>query len=197
MAKNNTCFVGKTSIHAEITASYSRCDLGKRCVNKTTDNKVLRKYTLVSDISNKKVIGWTLYEKGGMNAEIMVEFIDENITGKYKKHLIIMDNGGAYKSQKVKDIVKETNNGLLYSFHYRSKTNAIESWFNQFKYYFQLNCSGAITYSQLKVKVKDAIKSIQKSSYSNYMKCAYIDKEIRKYHPKKSTRRRKPKEYIY
>ena len=107
-----------------------------------------------------------------------------------------MDNGGAHKSQKVKDIVKESKNNLLYSVPYRPKTNAIESWFNQFKYYFQLNCSGAITYSQLKVKVKDAIKSIPKSSYSNYMKYAYIDKEVRKYQLKKSTRRRKHKGYI-
>ena len=39
----------------------------------------------------KKLHFWTLYEKGGMNAEKIVEFIDENIKGKYKKHLIIMD----------------------------------------------------------------------------------------------------------
>ena len=169
--------IDETSIHSEMTASYSRCDLGKRCVKKTTDNKVFRKYTLVSAISNKKVIGWTLYEKGGITAERMVEFIDKNIKGKYKKHLIIMDNGGAHKSQKIKDIVKESRNNLLYSIPYRPKTNAIESWFNQFKYYFQLKCSGAITYSQLKVKVKDAIKSIPKPSYSNYMKYAYIDKK--------------------
>ena len=76
-----------------------------------------------------------------------------------------MDNGGAHKSQKVKNIVKESKNNLLYSVPYRPKTNSIESWFNQFKYYFQLNCLGAITYSQLKVMVKDAIKSISKSSY--------------------------------
>ena len=188
--------IDETSIHAEMTASYSRCDLGKRCVKKTDDNKVFRKYTLVSAISNKKVVGWTLYEKGGMTAERMVEFIDQNIKGKYKKYLIIMDNGGAHKSQKVKDIVKESKNTLLYSVPYRPKTNAIESWFNQFKYYFQLNCSGAITHSQIKIKVKNAIKSIQKSSYSNYMKYAYVDKEVRKYQPRKSTRRKKSKEYI-
>ena len=69
-----------------------------------------------------------------------------------------MDNGGAHKSQKIKDIVKESKNNLLYSVPYRPKTNAIESWFNQFKYYFQLKCSGANTYSQLKVNVKDSIK---------------------------------------
>ena len=188
--------IDETSIHAEMTASYSRCDLGKRCVKKTYDNKVFRKYRLVSAISNKKVVGWTLYEKGGMTAKRMVEFIDQNIKGKYKKYLIIMDNGGAHKSQKVKDIVKESKNTLLYSVPYRPKTNAIESWFNQFKYYFQLNCSGAITHSQLKIKVKNAIKSIQKSSYSNYMKYAYVDKEVRKYQPRKSTRRKKFKEYI-
>ena len=33
------------------------------------------------------------------------------------------------------------------------------------------------------------------SSYSNYMKYAYIDKEVRKYQSRKSIRRKKPKEY--
>lgn len=41
-----------------------------------------------------------LLEKGGITAERMVEFIDKNIKGKYKKQLIIMDNGGAHKSKK-------------------------------------------------------------------------------------------------
>ena len=30
--------IDETSIHAEMTASYSRCGLGKRCVKKTDDN---------------------------------------------------------------------------------------------------------------------------------------------------------------
>lgn len=59
---------------------------------------LFRKFTLVCAINNKKIIGWTLYENGGMNGERMVQFIDDFIVGKYKKHLIIMDNGGAHKT---------------------------------------------------------------------------------------------------
>lgn len=47
-----------------MTAPYSRCELGRRCVKKTTDNKVFKKYTLVSAISSKGVVGWNLYENG-------------------------------------------------------------------------------------------------------------------------------------
>ena len=85
----------ETSIHAEMTSSYSRRDLGKRCVKKTTDNNVFKKFTLVTTISSKGVIGWELYEKGGMNAERMVSFIDKYINGKFKRNLLIMDNGNA------------------------------------------------------------------------------------------------------
>lgn len=191
---NKIISIDETSIHAEMTNNYSRCELGKRCVKKTKDNKVFRKFTLVCAINNKKVIGWSLYENGGMNGERMVQFIDDFIIRKYEKHLIIMDNGGAHKNIKVKNKIIESKNKLLFSVPYRPKTNAIESWFSQFKYYFQLPNS-AITYNQLKQHVSKSIRLIPKSSYVNYMRYAYKDKYIRKYTEKKSTRRKKLKVY--
>ena len=140
--------IDETSIHAEMTAPYSRCELDRRCVKKTTDNKVFKKYTLVSAISRKGVVGWNLYENGGMTSEKMVQFITKFIKNKFKNHLVIMDNGGAHKSNLVKEIVKNSNNTLLYSVPYRPKTNAIESWFNQFKHYFRLE-NGGISYNEL------------------------------------------------
>ena len=107
-----------------------------------------------------------------------------------------MDNGGAHKSKNIKECVSESDNTLLYSVPYRPKTNAIESWFNQFKHYFRLSNNGAITYNELKEKVKISISKIPKQSYSNYILYSYKTKEIRIYEPKKSTRRRKLKEYI-
>jgi len=65
--------IDETSIHAQITNNYSRCKLGKRCVKKTTNNAVFKKYTLVCAINNQKIIGWELYEYGGMNAERIVD----------------------------------------------------------------------------------------------------------------------------
>ena len=103
-------------------------------------------------------------------------------------------NGGAHKNVKVKDKINESKNKLLFSVPYRPKTNAIESWFNQFKYYFQLP-NAAITYQQLNKHVGKSIRSISKSSYGNYMKYTYKDTSTRKYTVKKSSRRRKVKNY--
>jgi len=48
--------IDETSIHDKMKYSCSRCDLGKRCVNKNTDNKVFRKSKIVYAISNNKVV---------------------------------------------------------------------------------------------------------------------------------------------
>ena len=45
---------------------YSKCPLGKRCIIKTDDNYVFRKFTLLCAISNFKCVGATLYKEGGM-----------------------------------------------------------------------------------------------------------------------------------
>ena len=186
--------IDETSIHAEMTSNYSRCELGRRCVKKTKDNKVFRKFTLVCAINNKKVIGWTLYEKGGMTGDRMVDFIDQFIKGKFENHLIIMDNGGAHKNVDVEKKVLESKNKLLFSVPYRPKTNAIESFFSQFKYYFQLPNS-SVNYQELKQHVRKSISLIPKCSYNNYMKYAYKDKKVRKYKEKTSSRRREQKKY--
>jgi len=55
---------------------------------------MFRKYTLLVAISNTKCIGWTMFEKGAMNKERLVEFMKDCIFRKYKDHLIVMDNAG-------------------------------------------------------------------------------------------------------
>ena len=74
--------------------SYSRCELGKRYVMKTSNNAVFVKYTIIDAISFKGVIGWKIYEKGAMTGVRMVEFI----RNKFKNNLIIMDNAGSHRN---------------------------------------------------------------------------------------------------
>ena len=59
--------------------------------------------------------------------------------------LIIMDNGGSYKSKEIGKYIEKTGNKLQYSvlgetrlrcYPYRPRTNAIENYFNQLKHYF-------------------------------------------------------------
>ncbi len=48
---------------------YSKCFLGKRCVVKTDDNYVFRKFTLLCAISSSKCIGATFFIECGMTKE--------------------------------------------------------------------------------------------------------------------------------
>ena len=44
--------IDETSMHAQISNSYSRCELGKRCIKKTTKNTTFKKFTLVCAINS-------------------------------------------------------------------------------------------------------------------------------------------------
>ena len=102
---------------------YSRCELGKRCIFKTNDTFMFRKYTLLVAISNAKCIGWTMFEKGAMNKERLVEFMKEYIFRKYKDHLIVMDNAGGHRNNYVWNAITESGNQYLHSVPYTPITN--------------------------------------------------------------------------
>ena len=103
-----------------------------------------------------------------------------------------MDNAGSHRNIIVKEAVSKTNNTLHYSVPYRPKTNAIETWFSQFKHYFIHQQRNKISYSDLKRIVKKAIK---KKSYLNVMKYAYGTEDIRHSVINISSRRRSVKKY--
>ena len=105
----------ETSIKPSMLMEYSRCSLGKRCIIKTDDSYLFRKFTLLVAISNSKCIGWILYEKGGMTKERLVEFLEKFIFNKYKNHLIILDNAGSHKNSYVKDAITNSGNKCLFS----------------------------------------------------------------------------------
>lgn len=116
---------------------YSRCKIGKRCIVKTDDSYIFRKFTLLVAIKNSKCVGWKLYEKGGMTKERLVEFLEEFVFDKYKNHLIILDNARSHRNNYVKDTITESENNYLFSVPYTPKTNPIENYFNQIKHYLK------------------------------------------------------------
>jgi transposase len=113
-----------------------------------------------------------------------------------KKHLIIMDNAGAHRNKIIKKYINNSGNQLQYSIPYKPKTNAIETWFSQFKHQLIQKQGKGVTFRHLKNIIKNVIISIDSQSYTNIMKYAYKNKDNRKTMTKMSTRRRKPKDYI-
>jgi transposase len=104
----------ETSISPAMIMEFSKCSLGKRCVVKTDDNYVFRKFTLLCAISNSKCIGATFYKEGGMTKEKFVEFLEANIFNKYKNNLIILDNAGSHNNEFVKQAIINSGNKYLF-----------------------------------------------------------------------------------
>ena len=184
----------ETSIKPSMLKEYSRCKLGKRCVVKTDDSYIFRKFTLLVAIKNSKCVGWKLYEKGGMTKERLVEFLEEFVFDKYKNNLIILDNAGSHRNNYVKDAITESENNYLFSVPYTPKTNVVEMFFNQIKYYLKLN-KKVLKFDDLKKEVKKAIKKVKRENYKNYFLYAYKKNELRKVKRGVSTLVRKPKIY--
>jgi transposase len=185
----------ETSIKPAMYLPYSKCDLGKRCVVKTDDNYVFRKFTLLCAISNSKYVGATLYKEGGMTKERFVEFLEANIFNKYKNHLIILDNAGSHNNEYVKQAIINSGNKYLFSIPYTPKTNrTIEEFFNQIKHYLKLN-KKVLKYDELVIEIKNAIKQVKKENYKNYFENAYNKDAYKDYVKKDSTLKRTPKNY--
>jgi len=184
----------ETSITPFMYRSYSKCFLGKRCVTKTDDNYVFRKFTLLCAISNSKCVGATLYKEGGMTKERFVEFLEANIFNKYKNHLIILDNAGSHNNEYVKQAIINSGNKYIFTIPYTPKTNCIENWFNQIKHYLKLN-KKVLKYDELIVEIKNAIKQVKKENYKNYFDNTYNKDAYKDYVKKDSTLKRKLKIY--
>ena len=165
--------------------------LGKRCVIKTKSQEVFKKYTGIFAITNRKCIGYIIYEKGGIDSNRLIDFLNEFITTKYKNKLIILDNASSHRNQLVKDVIKKDNN-LLYAVPYQHYTNAIEGYFNVLK--SRLQKKKGLTYNELVNNVKKVLDEIPIHIYKNLIKGAYDRNE--KYVKLPSTRKRKPKKYL-
>ena len=74
-----------------------------------------------------------------MTKERLVEFLKENVFGKYKDNLIVLDNAGSHRNEYVKQAILESGNKYLFSVPYTPKKNVIEMVFNQIKNYLKLN----------------------------------------------------------
>lgn len=190
---NDIICLDETSVAPFMIKNYSRCRLGKRCVTKTSNNIVFRKYTLLLATSASGVVGWELYPEGGVDAERMQDFILHHIHNKHRGNLIIMDNAGSHRKDIVKDAVTKSGNTLLYSVPYSAKTNAIEMVFSELKHH--LSTGDTHTFEELKNAIHHIITHIIPTDhYSNYIRHAYDQKQL-EWKKKKSTRERKPPKY--
>ena len=129
-----------------------------------------------------------------MTKEILQEFLNTFITDKYKNNLVILDNAGSHNNELIKNTIINSGNKYLFSVPYTPKTNPIEGFFNQIKYYLKLNRK-ILKFNELEIKIKNAIDKVKPENYINYFNYAYKQKDNRIYTRKISTRKKKSKIY--
>lgn len=188
---NDIISIDETSIQAGMSVNYGRCELGKRCITKTSDNKVYRKYTMVSAITTTGTIGYKLYEKGGMDSNRFIEFLDIILKNK-KDKLVVLDNRGMHKTKEVKDKIINSGNKYLYIISYKHYLNAIEEYFNQLKHYIKI--VKPILFEDIEKCISDSIKKIKVEHYKNYFLHAY---DIEKLKSKRKTSNKRKTSKIY
>lgn len=188
---NDIICIDETSINSYEIRKHCYNKLGKRCVIKTTDQEVFKKYTCIMAINSKGCIGWKLYEKGGIDSRRLIDFLDTFITNRYNDKVIILDNASSHRNQNVKDKIRE-NNKLVYSIPYQHYTNAIENYFSVLKN--KIRNSNLLGYTQLNNNMDRIINEIPEEVYKRILKGSYERKEI-KYKKNKSTKERKLKNY--
>ena len=162
--------IDETSVSTSLTHNYCRAFLGERCVKKTTNNEVFKKYSLVVAINNKKCIGSELYQNGAVNSERFNDFLKQ-ICNKVRGKLFVLDNGQIHKKESTKQIIKESGNFLVYTCPYHPRLNSIEQFFNQMKHYVKLDKPN--TFTELDKSVISSIKKIKEENYKNYFIYAY------------------------
>ena len=183
--------IDETSIKSLQKRNHCYSNRGKRCVIKTQSQEVFKKYTGVFAISVNGVVNWDLYEKGGINTDRLIEFLEKYITTKFKNKLIILDNASSHKNERIKELVNKHNN-ILYAVPYQHFTNSIENYFSMLK--SRLQKLDGLTHEKLKENIEKVIKDIPKEKYENIFKGAYNRTE--KYVKKTSNRTRKLKNYL-
>ena len=185
--------IDESSLSTSLKYNYCRSILGDKCIIKTDDNSVFKKYSYISAITNKECINSKLYDEGSVNAERFNIFLTK-ICDKVKNKLFILDNGQIHKKEETKKIIKDSGNFLLYTCPYHPRLNCIEQWFNQLKHYIKLDKPKNLI--KLKESLNNSINKIKEKHYKNYFIYAYnkdIYKNTKSIHV--STKHRKPKIY--
>ena len=144
------------------------------------------KYLVNIAINVDGVVDWDLYEKGGINTDRLIDFLEQNITNKLRNKLIILDNASSHRNEKIKALVNKHNN-ILYAVPYQHFTNSIENYFSMLK--SRLQKLDGLTYDELKKNIEKVLKAIPREKYENIFKGAYERPE--KYVSKNKTRKNK------
>jgi hypothetical protein len=77
---------------------------GKRCVIQTNNQNVFKKYTGIFAMTTEEILFYTIYSKGGINSNRLIEFLNKFLS-EQKNKLIILDNASSHKNKQVQNVI--------------------------------------------------------------------------------------------
>ena len=190
-ALNDIICIDETTINSLQKRHFCYSEIGKRCIIKTQSQDVFKKYSSIFAITTNGVIGWDIYEKGSIDSDRLYDFLEKNITSKYKNKIIVLDNAGTHRCQKIKDLINE-NNKLIYSVPYQHYTNSIENFFSMLK--SRLQKMEGLRYNELKSNITKVVNDIPIEKYKNIFNGTYKRQKV--YIPNNKTRKKSLKKYL-
>lgn len=113
---------------------------GQKCYIHTK-NKSLKgkRYSLVVATTNKKILSYSIVEKG-FKTDDFNNYIIENLkNNNFKEKHILMDNATIHKTKKLKKIQKKNKFFIIYGIPYHSEFNPIENVFSLLRKKLQEN----------------------------------------------------------
>ena len=111
-----------------------------------------------------------MYNKGGIDGDRLLAFLEKIITNKYKNKVIILDNASSHRNERVKELINK-NNKLIYSIPYQHYTNSIEMFFSLLK--SKLHKKKGLYYEHLNNNIKEVIKAIPEDYYKKILNGTY------------------------
>jgi transposase len=188
---NDIICIDETTINSLQKRHFCYSEIGKRCIIKTQSQDVFKKYSSIFAITTNSVIGWDIYEKGSIDSDRLYDFLEKNITSKCKNKIIVLDNAGTHRCQKIKDLINE-NNKLIYSVPYQHYTNSIENFFSMLK--SRLQKMEGLRYNELKTNITKVVNEIPIEKYKNIFNGTYKRQKV--YIPNNKIRKKPLKKYL-
>ena len=162
--------IDETSFNAFLIRKYGYSKKGTRCIIQTNNQNVFKKYTGIFAMTINGILSYTIYSKGGMDSNRLIEFLNKFLL-EQKNKLIILDNASCHRTEVVKDLI-QLNNNLLYTIPYNHRTQAIEGFFNVLK--SKLAKKKGFTYEELCENTENVLKEIPQKTYQNLIWGCYF-----------------------
>lgn len=167
MDKDNIISIDETDINTHMKSIYGWSYKGNKIF--IENNRLIRRYSLICAISNKRIITYEV-KKGSINGVDFLNFIKNLINeNEYKNKILLMDNARIHHTQDVKNIIRNSNNRILYNVPYCPEYNPIEKVFSKFKEEIRKR-TNEIKEERLQIKIKKSLNKITKNNLINFYK---------------------------